>query len=338
MINIRLPNGYGQITKLSGKRRNPYAAYPPSKRRDPRTGHFIKEKAIGYYHTKKEAMDALFAFHHNPSILNTKSTYKEIFNAWISEKEKDNLSEKTIYAYKSFYRHLSSYEDVIYSDLRIPDFQGIIDDSGLSWSSQNTLRSMIKQIGVFALKNDYVVKDYASFTKVRKENDQIKGIPFTEDEIRLLWNKCHVRGVKEALIMIYSGLRIGELETATIDKENWLFVGGLKTDAGKNRTVPIHPKIRPLIEEFDQSSFEQIHFRQRYFNPIMEKLGIRFVGDVPHTPHDCRHTFSWLADKYKIDKLTKHLLMGHSPKGVEDLVYGHRTVDELRSAIEQIEM
>ena len=29
---INLPNGFGQISKLSGARRNPYAVYPPAKR------------------------------------------------------------------------------------------------------------------------------------------------------------------------------------------------------------------------------------------------------------------------------------------------------------------
>ena len=52
--------------------------------------------------------------------------------------------------------------------------------------------------------------------------------------------------------MIYSGFRIGELlelETKNIDLINMTMTGGLKTEAGKNRLVPIHPKIFPLIEK-----------------------------------------------------------------------------------------
>jgi integrase len=56
-----------------------------------------------------------------------------------------------------------------------------------------------------------------------------------------------------------------------------------------------------------------------------------------HTPHDCRHTFSWMADKAKMDDLSKHLIMGHSlGKDVEKNTYGHRTLEELRAEMEKI--
>ena len=53
------------------------------------------------------------------------------------------------------------------------------------------------------------------------------------------------------LIGIYSGWRPQELsilQIADIDLEAETMKGGLKTDAGKNRIVPIHPIIKPLIE------------------------------------------------------------------------------------------
>lgn len=52
------------------------------------------------------------------------------------------------------------------------------------------------------------------------------------------------------LIGIYSGWRPQELsilKIADIDLENNTMFGGLKTDAERNRCVPIHPKIRDLI-------------------------------------------------------------------------------------------
>ena len=70
------------------------------------------------------------------------------------------------------------------------------------------------------------------------------------------------------------------------------------------------------------------------FNDALSSIGI-----TGHTPHDCRHTFSWLCDKYGVDDLSKHLLMGHSlGNDVEKSVYGHRTVEELRTEIEKIQV
>ena len=45
------------------------------------------------------------------------------------------------------------------------------------------------------------------------------------------------------------------------------------------------------------------------------------------------------SDKYKIDDLSKHLLMGHSlGNDIEKSVYGHRTLEELRTEIEKIKV
>ena len=48
----------------------------------------------------------------------------------------------------------------------------------------------------------------------------------------------------------------------------------------------------------------------------------------------------WLVARRenKLEELSKHLLMGHSPgKDVEKAVYGHRTFEELREEINKIE-
>lgn len=64
------------------------------------------------------------------------------------------------------------------------------------------------------------------------------------------------------LIMLYSGMRSGEIRT--IKKENIFLdknymIGGIKTDAGINRIIPIHPKIKELIifyyNEFPEKNF-----------------------------------------------------------------------------------
>lgn len=59
------------------------------------------------------------------------------------------------------------------------------------------------------------------------------------------------------LIGIYSGWRPQELallERGNVDIKEWTFIGGMKTDAGTNRTVPIHPKIQNIVKYYyDQS-------------------------------------------------------------------------------------
>lgn len=58
-----------------------------------------------------------------------------------------------------------------------------------------------------------------------------------------------------------------------------------------------------------------------------------------HTPHDCRHTFAWLCEKYGVSENDRKRMLGHSFKNdITNAVYGHRTVEELRAEIEKIKV
>lgn len=77
-------------------------------------------------------------------------------------------------------------------------------------------------------------------------------IPFTDEEMQLLWK--HVddkRCVDVLLVQCYSGWRpqeLGLIKLENVDLNNWIFRGGMKTEAGEDRAVPIHSRIRHLIE------------------------------------------------------------------------------------------
>lgn len=132
--------------------------------------------------------------------------------------------------------------------------------------------------------------------------------------------------------MIYSGFRISAYRQLEINMEEQYFRGGIKTSSGKNRLVPFNHEIIPFIHK-DNALFTKsvTVFRADFMSSL------RSIGIASHTPHDCRHTFSWLCDKYKVDTLAKKMLLGHSlGNDVTDLRYGHRTLDELRYEINKI--
>ena len=65
---MKLPNGYGSVKKLSGKRRKPWIVEKTvGWDADLQTGK-IKQKRIiiGYFPTKKEGLEALASFNANP--------------------------------------------------------------------------------------------------------------------------------------------------------------------------------------------------------------------------------------------------------------------------------
>lgn len=143
--------------------------------------------------------------------------------------------------------------------------------------------------------------------------------------------------------MIYTGFRIAAYKTIYYNEAEQYFQGGIKTLASKNRIVPLHPAIQPFAKDFSMKyisgseAFVVSKFRKDFYKTL-GSLGLSTSSSgTKHTPHDCRHTFSWLCDKYGVDDLSKHLLMGHSlGSDVEKSVYGHRTFEELKIEIEKI--
>ena len=145
--------------------------------------------------------------------------------------------------------------------------------------------------------------------------------------------------VDSVLIMIYSGLRVGELlimETANIDGR--IMIGGIKTKAGKERAIPIHEKIMPLIDKSKNylitsptdKKFSYNNYVQRQFTPLMKRFG------MDHLPHDCRHTTATELSNAGIEPMITKLILGHANADITERVYTHMTHSQLVQSIDKI--
>lgn len=116
---MKLPNGYGSISKMSGKRRNPFRVRIT-------TGWIVKEdkavqqfKTVGYYKTKQEALDALADYRKCPYDLTSKAmTFEDVYRVWSEDyfsKLKNDSSERTI---KSAYSYSSDLYQMKMRDIR----------------------------------------------------------------------------------------------------------------------------------------------------------------------------------------------------------------------------
>lgn len=71
MIFMKLPNGYGMVTKLSGNRRKPYVV---------KEGISGKQKPIGYTTTREEGLILLAQYNNDPWDIQTdKITFQELY-------------------------------------------------------------------------------------------------------------------------------------------------------------------------------------------------------------------------------------------------------------------
>ena len=105
------------------------------------------------------------------------------------------------------------------------------------------LKTLFIQLYKYAIENDITGKNYAQFVDAGQETTSIERKPFTRDEIETLWKNIDVPYVDSILIMIYSGMHVGEmLEMKTENIDERIMNGGLKSKAGKDRSIPIHEK------------------------------------------------------------------------------------------------
>lgn len=345
---MRNPNGYGSIYKLSGKRRKPWIVRKTVKLTiDIETGKAKQEyETIGYYATRPEAIKALADYNTNPYDIGASTlTFAEMYEKWSNERF-NKLSKSSIKLHIMAYKILSPIHGMKFIDIKKSHMQNVIDTCGKKFETLSKVKLLLNQLFNFAIENDITNKNYSKFVDIGKNEEETDRKPFTEKEIDILWeNLGIIESIDTILIMIYTGLRPGELiliKNDNIDIEKRIMKGGIKTRAGKNRTIPINKKILPLIKnrmsilnEFliindKKKQMSYFTYYNCHFKKIMEQL------QMEHKPHDCRHTFATLMDNAEANKLCIKKIMGHASQDLTDQIYTHKEIEELLKAIDLI--
>ena len=336
----RLPNGFGSIVTLSGRRRRPYMARPPVTKFD-ENGYPVYDKPIGYFADWFEAFEALSKYNQSPYDTGARNmTFREVYEAWFREKYELNknktYSQSSINCSRAAFKNSALLHDRVFSKLNATHFQSILDNCTLSHASIEHIQNLFKQMSKYALKYDIIEKDYAALTTINQADDDEAGVPFSPDEIRILWDNLDKPFVDTILILIYSGYRIGAMKKLEVNLDEMYFRGGVKTRASKNRIVPIHSCIQGLVKArvASKEGFWPLscNLYRQGFKKCLEGLNIG-----PHTPHDCRHTFATLLSSAKADPLVIKLLMGHSLGGdITEDKYIHKSIFELREELEKV--
>ena len=355
----KLPNGYGTIYKMSGKRSKPYRAMKTDKWIiDPVTGKSKQIRfTIGYYQSREDAMIALANYNENPYDIKADSiTFSEVYEKW-SENYFPTLSNpSSVRTVTAAYAYCNDLYDMRMKDIKVSHLEGTILNAQVGDSTKSRIKSLFNMMYKYAVAHDIVEKDYASVMFANgnpiKRLRTKEVIPFSQEEIFLLWdNLDNIAFADMILIGIYSGWRPQELailKVADIDLEAGTMLGGLKTDAGKNRIVPIHPLIKPLIENrIKEATAMQSEF---LFNDANGQQGTYMTYDkyrkrfekvmkylkLTHRPHETRHTFITKAKACNVDEYILKLIVGHTIDDITEKVYTHRTIDQLRAEMEKI--
>ena len=329
-------NGTGSIYKLKGKRRKPWAIRISYQNETGAT----KRKYLGYFETKKEAQEVLFTYNKNPLLFSGK-TFKEIKTLWLSS-IKEKILPETFKNVVINLKHFEILNENKISDIKLFQLQKIFNDMDYSRGYKSNCKSVLNRIFNFALKNDFIDSNKVQFVELGKKNIVVERKIFTRDEINILWQNLKVNNVYIILILIYTGMRIGELlalKVCDVDLDNKvIYIRKSKTSSGI-RTIPIPDKILSLFAEninyeneyfIISKNFKQLGYRTYKYNfeILLEKLGIQ-----RHTIHDTRHTFATMLNNADANSTSIIKLIGHSDFSITENVYTHKDVEELRKAI-----
>lgn len=346
MKKLKLPNGVGSISYYGEHRRKPYVCKK-----------YIegKQKPIGYFATYEDALAYLVAYNKNPSLFNPSGiTFSEIFKLWSAE-HFPKIAKSTAANYTAAYKHCESLYSKKFITLKISDLQAVIramSRAKIGYASQKKCRQLLHNLYTYAVKYEIISAsaDISKYIDIDKKKLVYPKSPFNTRQLNRVKRLAESseplsQWAKVVVMMVYSGVRPSEmLAVKKCDvklKQRYFIVRESKTEAGENRAVPISRKALPYFQQWMQyngktlitdDTGEQLsyhRFRTRFDN-------VMTATSCHHTPHECRHTCTTLLDDAGANDTAVKRILGHASQGVTKGTYTHKSLHELKKAIDLI--
>ena len=354
----KLPSGKWCAEKTVGWQVDPLPEDAPPNAKPHRRRIAVKKS----FNTKKDALLALpfmTAADRRPrqgtavQRKGTAVTLKELFDLW---EPTHGRGKSTMNCYRAGFRIFAPLWFVPMADLDIDDLQECMDDSEAGRRTLENAKAALGLVYRYGIPRDAVPKDrnLAPFLQIR-EPGAGKKEGFSSAELELV-RMAAQRGdyiAQLALCQCYLGFRptaFLALTVADYNANEKAFVGGIKTEAGIERTVTVSPKVQRYVDAClaaaDGGAFFGIAGRtiplKKYrdlFYILLEHLHIDNPVDENGrhrlTPHSCRHTFATLMKKAKGSDTDKLALIGHT--STEQLrEYQDVRFEDLRAITDQL--
>lgn len=336
---MKRANGTGSIVRLSGSRRRPYAVRVSG--RD-EYGQIIQH-ILSYHRTSSEAQEALEQYNQDkmhgavPRVDTMKMTVGQIYDAW-STREYATAGKQSIGSYKAAWKRIGRFRDTPIVDVSIDMWQSILDEDAKNNASKSKIRNdalLIKALVMYALKRDILTKNAYEFLEIPSAPPKKKKGAFSDAQIAQVKNMA-ADGEPYAdivLMLCYTGFRISEfvgLNEASYHADGDYLQYGIKTDAGRDRIVPVSHIIAPYVPAWLVSKHSTTDYYRKHIRPIMEA-----IGEPDATPHWCRHTFATRLNEAKVDLTVRKWLLGHVTSDITER-YTHQSLALMRDAIDRL--
>lgn len=319
----RRTRGNGQGTVFLGRDKTYWAQYTvgwePYVAKDGAIKHRRKVLTRSGFKTKKDALAALEKLKAAPVSLST-PTMQQVYDKWHALHEKD-VAHGTMLCYEAAWNYYKPVKFYKIADVKTAPLQACLDSCGKGKRTQQNMKALMTMLYRYAMENDLVEKNYGEYLRPHGDTQGPRE-PFTSEELDLMWKKVkEVPNLDLVLILCYTGFRVEELLNLKgsdfhTEKDFSYFIGGEKTDAGRNRIVGISPKILPYVKArlvpgyifgTNGKKISGATFRDTVYYPALAAAGL-----PKRVPHCCRHTFATLMKSVNAPDKDKMAIIGHT--------------------------
>lgn len=309
-------------------------------------------KYKGGFATKTEALKYASEMQQNPNVKAPKS-FSNIFADW-KQLYSDRIKKHSMDGYNGAFNHYKALWGVKIDKITARRLQECIDKCPAGKRTKQLMKVIANLLFKYAIDEQMITINAAQ--NLYTGNDPTTSRePITEKELLIIEKAFDTEFyAKYIYALCYLGYRPSEFLNLTKsdfhfeDGVEW-FVGGSKTEAGKDRAVTIPPKISWIIHErldcpdseylFPKyskkdgkaSCMSESYFRKHVFSPLMERLGIE--GKVPYS---ARHTYSNKIKKAVGADRDKAALIGHSDYETTKKYYQSTDLEERKQITDQL--
>lgn len=355
---MRLPNGFGQISEIKGRNlRNPFRAMVTVGTNS--NGRPICKvlKPKGYFATYNEAYAALVEYHRSPYDLADNTTMEDLYKMWSAKHFESLTGNSLVYSYECAWKRCGFIWATRVIDVRISDLKNCVDAAPTP-NTKRVTKILLNLMFDYAVECEIVDRNIARAFSLDKNiskqavSERKEHVAFSTDEMHSLWDMVYSIPYADLIIVqCYMGWRPQELCLLRVSNtclEKRFVVGGMKTDSGKGRIVPIHDAIFPLVKCHyddaissgrdslfncpDSSSTTLTYEKYRVrFNNVMKRLDM-----AKHKPHDPRKTFVTMCKSAGVDEYAIKRMVGHAISDITENIYTDRDVTWLAKELSKI--
>ena len=224
--------------------------------------------------------------------------------------------------------------------------QAIVEELPGAFYPKRDAKTVLQKLFDLAVVNEYIPPSKAQLVGYL----ELPSKPLTSqdartpEEMHLIWQDWQAGNdiAGYMLVMAYAGLRTGELtaiDAKAVDLSARCIIGGIKTDAGRNREIPIAKEVAPVLASLLPKAkvglcaygLDKLYAE---YAEMVRRTGIRQLR-----PYCQRHTcYTRLLEvKPEIPRAVINSIIGHSNGKLGD-TYGHISLQTKLAAVDAMQM